>query len=216
MVILLSTAYFPPIQYMVKFLTADKVLIEDDENYLKQSYRNRCIIAGPNGRQSLIVPVKRGSFHKTHIRDIEVDYTLPWITNHLYSLKTAYRSSPFYEFYIDDMKTILRKKFRYLLELNLALLENILNDLGISRPVHPTGRYYRVKEGERISDYRELIHPKRKKQDPLFYPATYHQVFENKFGFLSNLSIIDLLFNEGTEALSVLRRSIPDDHITNP
>ena len=205
-VILLSTAYLPPVQYLSKFLSGN-VFIENDENYIKQTYRNRCIIAGPNGLQTLVVPVKRGSFHKTHIRDIEIEQDLPWINNHLTTLKTAYQHSPFYEYYIDYFRPAFTKKTHFLLDLNTHLLKIILQLTGLSARFSFTGKYYNTMTKEEIWDYRETIHPKKIFDDPLFEPVPYHQVFDDRYPFQPNLSIIDLLFNEGSESLSILRRT---------
>ena len=209
--ILLSTAYLPPVQYMSKLLLPGEVLIENDENYLKQTFRNRCYIAGPNGPQPLTVPVEKGSFHKVHIRDVRVDYSTPWETLHLRALSAAYRSSPFYEYYIDELTAIYKKKPVFLFDLNLWLLESLKEALGIDRRIRTTGKYIRPLQGEDLLDYRESIHPKKERPDPFYHPVVYHQVFEDRFGFLEGLSTVDLLFNEGPEALYVLQRSLPGE-----
>ncbi len=212
--ILLSTAYLPPVQYMSKLLLTGEVMLEDDENYLKQTYRNRCHIAGPNGLQPLTVPVEKGSFHKVHIRDVKIDHSMPWETLHLRALNAAYRSSPFYEFYIDDLTAIYKKKPVFLFDLNLWLLESLKEALDIDCRIRTTGKYVRPAPGEDIVDYRESIHPKKKRPDPLYHPVVYHQVFEDRFGFLEGLSTVDLLFNEGPDALQVLQRSLlPEDPV---
>ncbi len=206
--ILLSTAYLPSVRYFTKFLLPGYVVIEDDENYLKQSYRNRCIVAGPNGPQALVVPVKRGSFHKTHIRDIVVEDTLPWLTGHLHTLKAAYRSSPFYDYYIDDLAKVLRKNRHFLLDLNLNLLKALFTMLDINTPFSLTGKYYQPQDNKHVLDYRETIHPKKKAPDSLYQPIVYHQVFDDRYGFLPDLSIIDLIFNEGPDALPILQKCL--------
>ncbi len=205
--ILLSTAYLPPVQYFTKFLLG-KVLVEDDENYIKQTWRNRCLITGPNGPQILVVPVKRGSFHKVHIRDVEVDYELPWVSNHLRTFNTAYKHSPFYEYYIDDLAAILRERPRFLLELNRRLTVTLLDLLQVPASLSCTGKYFRPGTGKNVLDYRESIHPKKRIRDPFFRPVTYHQVFDDRYDFQPNLSVVDLLFNEGPESLAILRRSL--------
>jgi len=206
-IILLSTAYLPPIQYVSKFLLG-KVLIENDENYIKQTWRNRCVITGPNGIQTLVVPVKRGSFHKIHIKDVEVDYDLPWVRNHLRTFNTAYKHSPFYEYYIEHLEQVYRKKIRFLLDLNSTLLDILLKLLDLPIFISYTGKYYRPGSDRNILDYRESIHPKKRIVDPFFQPEPYHQVFDDRYTFQPNLSIVDLLFNEGPESLPVLRRML--------
>jgi hypothetical protein len=208
MIILLSTAYLPPVQYMTKLLLPGTILLENDENYLKQTYRNRCYIAGPNGPQSLTVPVKKGSFHKIHIREVKVDWSVPWDTLHLRAFSAAYRSSPFYEYYIDDLMKIYRKKPVFLLDLNRLLLEWVMEHTGISARLSYTEKYFTPAADKEVLDYRERIHPKKKEPDALFHPVRYHQVFDDRFGFLENLSIADLLFNEGPDSIGILRRCI--------
>ncbi len=206
--ILLSTAYLPPVQYMSKLLLAGEILLEDDENYLKQTYRNRCYIAAPNGPQPLTVPVERGSFHKVHIRDVRIDHSVPWETLHLRALNAAYRSSPFYEYYIDDLLAVYDAKPVFLFDLNLRLLETLREAIGITCHITTTGKYMRPAPGEDFPDFRESIHPKKKQPDPFFRPVAYHQVFDDRFGFLEGLSTVDLLFNEGPDSLQILRDTL--------
>ncbi len=206
--VLLSAAYLPPLQYMSKALINGEIWIEDDENYIKQTYRNRCIIAGPNGKEILTVPVERGSFHKVHIRDVRIDYDVPWQRLHLRALHTAYRSSPFYEYYIEELETIFRKKTRYLLDLDVMLLESLLQTIGIECRIRFTEKYVHEENETSYLDYRERIHPKKNREDPLFRHPVYHQVFDDRHGFLEGLSIIDLLFNEGPDTAQILEKGI--------
>jgi len=207
-IILLSTAYLPSIRYMSKLLLTGEVLLENDENYIKQTYRNRCYITGPNGPQLLTVPVEKGSFHKVHIRDVKVDYSVPWETLHLRALRAAYQSSPFYEYYIDELKKIYRKKPLFLFDLNRALLEVVLQETGITCRITLTGKYFKKTASPRVLDYRESIHPKKERPDPLYHPVEYHQVFSDRYGFTGEMSIVDLLFNEGPDTLHILRRTL--------
>ncbi len=209
MIILLSTAYLPSIQYMSKLLLPGTVLLENDENYIKQTYRNRCYIAGPNGVQSLSIPVEKASFHKVHIRDVKIDWSVPWNALHLRALSAAYRSSPFYEYYIDDLKKIYQQKPLFLFDMNLRLLEQLTELLGIDCNISFTGTYYSPAPQDHLLDYRESIRPKKKKPDALYHPVEYHQVFDDRFGFLKDLSIADLLFNEGPDSRVLLRRCLP-------
>ncbi|NOY36749.1 MAG: WbqC family protein [Chlorobi bacterium] len=207
-IIVLSTAYLPPIQYISKFIPDGKVLIEDDENYTKQTYRNRCLIAGPNGIQSLIVPVEKGSFHKTHIRDIRVDYQTRWVDMHKRAFDAAYSSSPFYEYYIDELTRVIENKPGFLLDLNTGLLELLLKLLSIDRPFSFTEKYIAHGDEKGFRDYRDRIHPKKSVADPLFSAIPYDQVFSEKYGFLPNLSVVDLLFNTGPDAGLYLEKCI--------
>ena len=134
--IILSTAYFPPIEYFARILKGASVRIETHENYRKQSYRNRCHIYGPNGLMSLVVPVERGSFHKVPIKDLRIDYSRPWQQLHIKSLKAAYSSSAFYEYFIDEIEELINLNSTLLTDLNRAVLAKILEFLELfSYPV---------------------------------------------------------------------------------
>lgn len=206
--ILLSTAYLPPIQYMAKFLSGSPVLIEKHENYQKQSYRNRCYIYGANGKQCLVIPVKKQHGEKTPIQEVEMDYKMNWQKVHLKSIESAYRLSAFYEYYADDFTAFFEKKTRLLFDWNLDLLNTIMAMIGFAITPALTLSYQSGIED--CLDFRQCISPKERlvRPDAAFKPVPYQQVFQERYGFIPNLSIIDLLFNEGPEALAVLRRSV--------
>lgn len=205
---LLSITYLGPVQYFTKFLIHPYRMIERYDHYVKQSYRNRCNILGANGLLPLSIPVLKGPQHKTYVRDISIDYNKKWQKLHWKGIESAYHRSPFFEFYLDEFKPLYEKKYTYLIDYNEALLDVILESLEIEKNLNFTGSF--IGKGlAGYSDYRENIHPKRDPvSDPLFKPAVYHQVFSDRFGFVANLSIIDLLFNEGPNARNVLRDSI--------
>jgi len=205
--ILLSTAYLPPVQYIGKFLTADIIYIEKHENFQKQSYRNRCYIYGANGRQCLVIPVKKTHGEKTPISEVEIDYQRPWQNIHLKSIQSAYHISPFYEFYTDEFNAFFRKRIVQLFEWNFHFLHYILRMLDITLEVKVTHTY--EKNPAHFYDLRQSIHPKTglHKTDAYFKPVPYVQVFQERYGFLPNLSIIDLLFNEGPNARNILKMS---------
>ena len=200
---ILSTAYFPPIQYFTKFLLYDKILIEQYETYSKQSYRNRCEIYGANGKLTLSVPILKKHNKKVLIKDIQISYDTNWIKLHLKSIESAYRSAPFYEFYIDEILTLFQVKPKYLMEFNLEITETILSFFKIENDINLTANYEKHLLSE---DFRDSIHPKKRMQseDNEFNPVGYYQVFSERYGFLPNLSILDILFNKGPEAKSVL------------
>jgi hypothetical protein len=206
--ILLSTAYLPPIQYISKFLLGEPVFIENHENYQKQSYRNRCYICGANGRQCLVIPVVKHHGEKTPISSVEIDYQMPWQKNHLKSVQSAYRSSPFYEFYADEFNDFFTGRIDLLVDWNTSFMKNILKLCGINITIQKTAAYEKFPVN--TIDLRESIHPKNRlcKADEKFNPLPYMQVFREKHGFIPNLSIIDLLFNEGPNAREILGRTI--------
>ncbi len=207
--ILLSTAYFPPIQYFSMISGFKELFIEKHENYSKQSYRNRCNILSANGMLPLVIPVKRLRGTKTSISDIRPDNSYNWQRLHSISIASAYRSAPFYEYYIDDIKPFFDKKFNFLLDLNTAILDKLLSVLKISVTRKFTSEYIDdVPTG--IIDLRDEIHPKSRNpgKNKLFKPVVYPQVFQEKHGFRQDLSIIDLLFNTGPDARSIIEKSL--------
>ncbi|MFP4620908.1 MAG: WbqC family protein [Bacteroidales bacterium] len=208
---LLSPTYLGPVQFYTKFLLYDEVLIETRENYQKQSYRNRCIIFSANGILSLTVPVTKDC-QKVLTRDIRIDNTLEWQKNHWNSFESAYSASPFFEFFMDDFLPFYNRRYDFLLDFNLELQDLILGHLEIDTPVKFTKEFYK-KPPPDTDDYRDVTHPKKrmKKRDPDFQPAFYYQVFQDRHGFVPNLSIIDLLFNEGANAENILKQSIPEN-----
>lgn len=207
--VLLSTAYFGPVQYYSKLVSAGNVALEKFENYQKQTYRNRCVIYNANGPQTLTVPVSRGDQLKIYTKDVRIDYSGNWQKIHFKAIESAYRCSPFYEYYIDDLAPLFEKKYERLYDLNLDALQITCDLLEITAELYETDEY-EADPPEGYRDFRELIHPKPRmfKPDPEFNPPVYTQVFEPKHGFVANLSILDLLFNTGNEALNLLQESI--------
>lgn len=188
-------------------MSEEAIFLEQYDNYIKQTYRNRCRITGPNGLHTLSIPVKRIKGVKSPFREVRVDYDMPWNKIHWKSLVAAYAASPFFEFFSDDLHPFYEKRFEFLVDLNLELLEKTLQMMGMDIPLKMT-RNFQAITGEK--DPRYFIHPKldTRVSDPHFFSQVYHQVFKEKHGFQPNLSILDLLFNEGPAALSVLRNSL--------
>ncbi len=197
-VVLLSTAYLAPVSYYVLLARAGKVVIEQHENYQKQSYRNRCLIAAANGPMVLSIPVKKTPPGKNSIRDIQLSGHGNWQHMHWNSLVSAYASSPYFAFYRDDIRPFYEKKYKYLFDFNEALREEICALLHLEPRLEYSKSYTTGPETE-ILDYRGLIHPKKQRLEELL-PGPYVQVFDRKFGFLPDLSVLDLLFNTGPEA----------------
>jgi hypothetical protein len=204
---LLSTAYLPPVQYVSKFIQGD-VFIEKHENFQKQTYRNRCYIYGANGLQCLVIPVKKLHGEKMPITGVEIDYSGNWQKIHLKSIQSAYQTSPFYEYYADDFQSLYHEMPERLFELNHLLLMHILKLLGLNSIIQFT-EAFDINPIDRC-DFRESIQPKpgKARPDNNFSPVPYPQVFRDRYGFLPNLSLIDLLFNEGPNALQVLQSSV--------
>jgi hypothetical protein len=205
--ILLSTAYFAPIHFYSRYINHQNIYIEQYENFNKQTYRNRCEILGGNGKISLVIPVIKGRGPKIHIKDLKISYEMDWQRNHWRTIFSAYNSSPYFEFYKDDIQPFFEKKTKYLLDLNQSVHEIICDLLEIENKSQLTEDFEVVPEN--TINLRETISPKIKTQaDKNFQPTEYTQVFSEKFGFIPNLSILDLLFNEGPNGYTILEKSI--------
>ena len=194
MILLTELHYHPSIQYFQQVLKADEILIEAHENYVKQSYRNRCQVLTSQGVIALTVPVKGGN-KKTLITELEIDYEQKWVNAHWRTIKSAYGNSPYFEFYADYFEAIYKKQPRFLFELNREFLGLYFKFLKITKPLRLTERY-EEKYDEQVLDLRSQIHPK-KAPDNLTIKS-YNQVFGKQFA--PDLSILDLLFNQGPEA----------------
>lgn len=202
--ILLSTAYFAPVRYFSKLIAYPEVYIEQHENFVKQTYRNRTVILGANGPIPLIVPVEKGRDRKVTIKDLRIAYDEEWQRNHWRTIFSAYNSSPFFEYYADEIETFFRKKPVFLFDFNQQITETILELIEAEVTIKLTDDFEQIPENylnfrEQISPKLHLINP-----DPHFEAQPYTQVFSEKFGFVPDLSILDLLFNEGPSAHALL------------
>ena len=198
MTVLLSTTYFGPVQWYQKLYRSDEAEIEQWESFQKQTYRNRCLIAAPNGIQALTVPVEHTVSPLN--KDLKVSDHGNWRHLHWNALVTAYSESPFFEYYQDDIRPFYEQRWDYLLDYNEAIRTKICELIDIQPKVTLTGEYSRSSD----NDYREAIRPKHSAPDPDFTPRPYYQVYQQKHGFLPNLSILDLLFNMGPESIFYL------------
>ena len=198
MTVLLSTTYFGPVQWYQKLYRSDEAEIEQWESFQKQTYRNRCLIAAPNSIQALTVPVEHTV--SPLIKDLKVSDHGNWRHLHWNALVTAYSESPFFEYYQDDIRPFYEQRWDYLLDYNEAIRTKICELIDIQPKVTLTGEYSRSSD----NDYREAIRPKHSAPDPDFTPRPYYQVYQQKHGFLPNLSILDLLFNMGPESIFYL------------
>lgn len=205
--ILLSTAYFAPIRYFSKLLAYPEIYLEQHENFVKQTYRNRTIILGANGPIPLIVPVEKGRAQKVKIRDLKIAYDENWQRTHWRTIFSAYNSSPFFEYYADEIEPFFQKRFRFLFDMNQQITETILKTIDIGTNICFTDDFESIPST--CLNYREKISPKLHlmQPDPYFEARPYTQVFSEKFGFVPDLSILDLLFNEGPSAGTILADS---------
>ena len=194
----LTIAYFPPIEYFAILARYSSVYVEACENYQKQSYRNRCHICAENGLQALNFPVvhRDGTF-KLPIREIEVDYSTPWVAKTERCIETAYRSSAFFDYYRDELFAILDAQPPTLWELDLRIIRFFLRKIGLRTELVPTEAF----AAEHVD-----IHPKRANGvlAELGVERPYFQVFAQRNGFIPNLSVMDLLFNEGPASIDYL------------
>ena len=188
---LVHPCYFPNIAHFVAMYKAQKVNLEQWDNYQKQTYRNRSEIFGANGKLNLTVPVIFTQKNRQQSKDVKIFNSENWQQQHLKSLHSAYNTSPFFEFYIDDLMPIFERKFTYLLDLNLLCLDIIKNVLQLEIELVVTNEFKPTFEDG--IDMRQLVNPKQ----PKIELEPYTQMFSEKHGFISNLSILDLLFNEG-------------------
>lgn len=232
---LLSTAYFPPVSYFAAIaeemeglsnrktdgdgsleLSPSIIYIEACENYQKQSYRNRCRFYAADGVQALSFPIiHEGGTHKLPVAEIKVDYSTPWLLQHQRAIVSAYRTSAYFEYYQDELFEIMESRPERLLDLNMDLLRFFIEKTGLKVDLRMTSDFnrdgvVREEDGTEIlcTDLREVIHPKRSNTilSDLKLEKPYFQVFAQKHGFISDLSILDLLFNEGPDSILFLKK----------
>ena len=191
--------YFSPISQYHALLNSNSITFEVEDNYQKQTYRNRCYIYGANGKQLLNIPVSiPKSSKKTKSKDILIENS-NWQKQHYKSLEAAYNHSPFFEFYKDDLRKIFCKKYTYLLDVNLDSFNFIMDALDLFKEYTLSKTY----EETKLNDFRNLADSKKKVE---ISSIPYIQMFDQKFGFLKNLSILDLLFMEGPNSINFLEK----------
>ena len=207
--LILSSLYLPPIQYFAH-LYADPVAIEDQgEHFIKQTYRNRCLIATPNGPQALTIPIVRdGSGGHTPMHDVRISSHGNWRHLHWNALVSAYENSPYFEYYADDFQALFDRPYDRLANFNTDLRSLILELLQLTPQIRVSTDYVTPLPAA-ATDLRTLIAPKATiESDPSFQPKAYYQVFQERTGFQPNLSIVDLLFNLGPESRLILKQSL--------
>ena len=207
--ILIELQYLPPIQYFSKFFHYGQVLIEQHENYSKRSFRNRCHIATADGLRRLSIPLKKGKNEQQSIRKVQISYEEDWQKNHWSTIISAYGNAPYFEHYEHFFKPFYESKYEFLFDFNYEFLEIILKILDINSTLSLTNTFNKEAD-ELVLDMRNQINPRQidGSKDPFFKVVKYSQVFEEKNGFIPNLSILDLIFCTGPQAAFILENSL--------
>ncbi|MFY8097461.1 MAG: WbqC family protein [Flavobacterium sp.] len=196
--LLIYPTYFPSISHYIALVQAEEITFETEDTYQKQTNRNRMHIYSPNGLQMLNIPLKH-SENRQKFKDVKIEYAFDWQKIHFKSLEAAYRTSPFFEYFEDDFRPIFEKKTTFMLDLNFEIFEIVNQALGITLPYKKTTEYFH--DAPDYNDFRSLVNGKKDTTQV----EPYTQVFNDKHGFINNLSILDLLFNEGRYALDYLK-----------
>lgn len=206
--IILGSAYLAPVSYFAALYSCRKAYIERYDHYMKQTYRNRCVIASADGPLALTIPVEKSSEGKCAMKDIRVSEHGNWRHVHRNAFVAAYKQSPFFDYYVDEFNAFFDRKYEFLYDFNMELTQWLCEQIDIQPELVPTTGY--MDTGEGILDLREAIHPKKSAVDmaSFYRPVPYYQVFDSRHGFQPDLSIVDLLFNMGPESLLVLRDGV--------
>lgn len=199
MTVLLPSTYNGNLYFFHQLMKASKVMIEQHENFVKQSYRNRCTIYGANGKLDLIIPIVKSKTERTKTKTAKIDYSSNWQKIHWRSIESAYRRSPYFEYYEEKLISFYEQKPELLFDYNLSLLQFYLKAFQIDKEIIFTEEYH--EKYEDMDDLRNHFDPKKA---PEFDHPHYFQCFETKHGFIKNLSILDLLFNCGPQGISYL------------
>lgn len=197
---LLHPTYFPSISHFVAMAQTDNIVLEMGDNFQKQTNRNRTYIYSPNGIQLLNIPIKHSKERHQNIKEVQLETAFDWQKQHFKSLEAAYRTSPFFEYFEDSLAPIFTKKYRFLMDLNLESMHIVSKCLGMPFEYDETTEFFH--EVTEYSDFRNLVNGKK---DTSSFDS-YTQVFGDKHGFINNLSVLDLLFNEGRFALEYLKK----------
>ena len=198
--VLLSTAYLPNLQYLSQVINADTVVLEKHENFIKQSYRNRCEIMSSNGKLSLSIPLVKQA-DKELISEKKISYAENWQQQHWRTITSAYKNSPYFEFFEDELKPFYTTQFEFLFDYNTQLLQTVLHILRVKKQIQFTGNFA-ARPGD-VTDLRSLSDL----SDDAYFVKPYCQVFADKHGFMSNLSCLDTLFNIGLRTIDTCQVS---------
>lgn len=203
-ILLIELPYLGNLAFYKLLTNFDTILIEKQEFFEKSSFRNRCEIASPNGKLTLSVHMLGGKGKKQLYTDAQISYEHPWLKDHWNSLTSSYRRSPYFEYYEDKFEAVFKKKHQSLFDLNWELFQLIKSLLKLDVKIETTKEFFKsYEDNEEVVDYRSYFLPKKKQT----CDVKYMQVFEDKTGFINNLSIVDLLFNEGPNALNILKNN---------
>ena len=198
--ILIYPSYFPSIATMVAMAKADKITLEIQDNYQKQTYRNRAYIAHSNGKLLLNIPIRHSkSTRHQKTKDVTPENNFSWLAEHWKSIQVAYRTSPYFEFYEDDLAPLFKEPVLKLQGFNIQILETIAELIGLETQILTSNVF------DKHTELQDMRHLANCKKEPSYNFDTYHQVFEGNHGRIENLSILDLLFNEGPNTLNYLQ-----------
>ena len=197
--ILIHPNYFPNIHQFTQIIKANNILFEVSDNYQKQTFRNRTYIYGANGKLGLFIPVIHTHKYRELFKDVKISYDSNWMDLHLKSLQSAYRSSPYFEYFEDDFIKLYSEKEKFLADFNIKCIRLISNLLDLDLDYKISGEY--VEKTNDIIDLRDLSNARKEKK---IDTPKYIQVFESKHGYINNLSIIDLIFSEGPNSVSLI------------
>ncbi|HOY32805.1 MAG TPA: WbqC family protein [Bacteroidales bacterium] len=194
-----TTAYLPPVEFFVYASKSDNIVIEGCENFIKQTYRNRCCIYSANGRLNLIIPLEHCRSPRLPVKDVKIAYTTSWNKIHWRAITAAYNKSAYFLYYRDNFEKYFSLHYKWLIEFNHDLIAECLRLIRYDKPITYSEVYHKSYDS---GDHRYSITPKATSE--LIFPI-YTQVFDIKYGFIANLSIIDLLFNCGPESRDYIR-----------
>lgn len=197
--ILIHPNYFPNIHQFTQIIKANNILFEVSDNYQKQTFRNRTYVYGANGKLGLFIPVIHSHKNRELFKDVKISYESNWMDLHLKSLQSAYRSSPYFEYFEDDFIKLYSKKEKFLADFNIKCIKLISNLLDLDLDFKISNEY--VEKTNDIIDLRDLSNARKEKK---IETPKYIQVFESKHGYINNLSIIDLIFSEGPNSVSLI------------
>ena len=197
--ILIHPNYFPNIYQFTQIIKANNILFEVSDNYQKQTFRNRTYIYGANGKLGLFIPVIHTHKNRELFKDVKISYESNWMDLHLKSLQSAYRSSPYFEYFEDDFIKLYSEKEKFLADFNIKCIKLISNLLDLDLDFKISNEY--VEKTNDIIDLRDLSNARKEKK---IETPKYIQVFESKHGYLNNLSILDLIFSEGKNSVLLM------------